>query len=210
MIGVTMFTDSHYELAQEAIRRFKKHTGLTVLAIHLNEKKSNSFLRKLWVCEYVANSAVFFDADLWFDKDFDFSQFENEESVFGVLDPGWNNPDCFVTKDCKDHGLNIWKYINTGLFVFNKRLHSHIFDLAKKLHQTRKVNDFGEQTYFNIALQETSSSVVLLGDALNFFIKKDPLLIQSTDSESAIGFHAAAFSFPDKLTQLRKHLNERL
>lgn len=206
MIGVTMFTDSHYELAQEAIRRFKKHTGLSVVGIHLNEKKSNSFLRKLWICDYVASSAVFFDSDLWFNEDFDFSQFEGEESVFGVLDPGWNNKDCFVYQDSISHGLNMWKYINTGLFVFNKRHHSHIFELAKKLHKSRKVNDFGEQTYFNIALQETSSSVVLLEDGLNYFFKEDPLLIQSTNKETAIAFHAAAFAHPDKFNQLRRIL----
>lgn len=204
MIGITIYTEQYKELAEEAIDRFKKHTGLSVLVIHLNEKISNNYLRKLHICKYVDCSAVYFDADWWMVKDFDFSQFNGSKKFMGVADPGGDYEKCFVCKDCRLHSLNISKYINTGFFIFNKNYHSDIFDKAIQNSKRYKVNDFGEQTYLNMALQESNETdIEILDNRFNFLFKRNV-----ATENNVLAFHAAAMPLNDKLSELRRITNE--
>lgn len=199
MIGITIFTESHKELAEEAIRRFKKHTGLSVIVIHLNEKRTNNYLRKLHIFKYVDGSAVYFDADWWMVKDFDFSQFEGSDKFFGVVDPGGDYEKCFVYKDCETHNLDISRYINTGFFIFNRKHHSGVFESAIQNSRRYKVSDFGEQTYLNMAIQSDSVILELLDKKFNYLFKRETNLIKGV-----YAFHGAAMPLESKLTELRR------
>ena len=168
MIGVTIANDAYMPLAIEAGRRFKKHTGLPYVIVSVHDKKP--YLNKLRLHTMFNQTVVFFDSDLWFVQDCDLFHLNEKKEFIAVKDIlETNDPDnCIFIKDCKLHGINKSLYFNTGFYIWNNN-HKEIIEEAWRLSQTLKINDFGEQSYLNIAVQRSGCDIKFLSNAFNRF-----------------------------------------
>lgn len=168
MIGVTLANKDYMPMAVEAAERFNKFTGLPFVIVRVNDKKP--YMTKLRLHTMFNQTVVFFDADLWFVKKCDLSQFNERKEFIGVKDILETNDEssCIFINDCRKHGINRSLYINTGFYIWNNR-HKQILEEASRLSEVLKVKDFGEQSYINIALQRSGCDILHLDRRYNNF-----------------------------------------
>lgn len=170
MIGLILSTDDYREMAVIAAEKFKKHTGLNCIIVDSNLEREEVFKAKLEMWLHAQGQTVVqFDSDLWFCRDVDLSEFDDSRKFYGALDPGrakgWGAP----YKDSSAHGISFESYINTGLMIYNER-HHHVMEHALSLYEDESitVEDFGEQSYVNIALQRDSVPLGILDPSYNY------------------------------------------
>lgn len=170
MIGVTIISPEYQKsgIADEAIRRFREHTGLVVFALYTNHERN--YTAKLQLTHLSqSQSIVFFDCDLWFIKDVDLSIYNDRDEFFAVKDSEnhklncENWPDSFSYQDCENLGMDKSIYFNGGFMIFNHR-HKSIFDNALNHLRSRPndFKDFGEQSSVNFAVQRSNFELNLL------------------------------------------------
>lgn len=166
MIGVTLASPGFAELAEEARKRFMRHTGLQCVVVHTKSEKN--YAAKLELPRMFNQTVVWFDADLWFIRDADLSQFDDREEFFGVRDPGIHDPDHFPFHDCQTLDLDLLKYFNTGFFIWNNR-HQEAFKTAQRVMKSHagKLRDFGEQSALNAGVQK-HCKLALLSNTYNY------------------------------------------
>lgn len=192
----------------EAVRRMRYFAGVDSMVLHCDDKAA--YFRKLDVLESLTGKkkVIFYDADLWLVDRANLSELPNE--FCGVHDFGTFKEVNFPFRDCERHGMPKELYVNTGLFVFTPSEHRHVFTLARFLAKQSaegripKMDDFGEQSFINLALHRAGVIPHLLPFAWNFFdFAVDHGL--GTRPDRIIGYHAAGVALPKKL----KHLQER-
>ena len=187
MIGFTIANEQFLDLAIKAGESFTRHTGLPYIVIRVTG--SAPHINKLRLYDYLpkGKTGVFFDADTRFVRDFDFRQFQNRPEFFAVKDiVDRNTENCVFVRDCKLHGLNRSLFFNSGFFIWNHS-HNHILEQAFKFSSQLKVEDWGEQTVLNAAVQRSGVDLALLPNIFNSMV-----CFESKRSEpESIMIHAA-------------------
>ena len=180
--------------------------GVDTLVLHCDSKAA--YFRKLDALEMLEGKTrvIFYDADLWMVEPV--KLMDLPEEFCGVHDFGTFSSVNFPYRDCERHGMEKANYINTGLFVFTPKIHRTVFTLARLLAQKSaagaipKMDDFGEQSFINLALHRMNITPHLLPFAWNFFdFAVDHGMGQRPDR--IIGYHAAGVALPHKLQHLR-------
>lgn len=218
MIGVTINNGGYYRpICDEAVRRFKKYTGIqTVVVIDTdNDKRRFSFFTKLRLHTMFPNASfVFFDADLWFIKNIQLTEYDNSESFYACLDAGRDSEVDFPIHDCHVLGIDKFKYFNSGLFIANGRNQKHrdAFDLASLLFQRVKLFDFGEQSVLNAGIQRNNIKLEFLDSKLNYPIicdQKNCYKPEHRYSDEPYAIHALGYKSEEKQIRLQQYLNEQ-
>ena len=210
MIAATLCTPKYADLCHEQVEFFRQHCDLPIFAIHLKEETfKHSAGRKLELHRmFKGQKVLFFDADWRAIRKLDLEMLEklSDTHFLACADPGVNDPGSFPKSDCKEFGIDPTLYFNSGFFVANFALESHVkaFSLAFELYRQSKngkwgsIFDFGEQSYLNAGVQKSGASIHLLPPAWNWFhyawvqghIEHVP--------RSIIGVHAAGTAFDSK------------
>lgn len=202
MIGVTIASPRYRALAQKAQEKFEQATGLPSVLVSTPVEK-NYLLKFELHTMFHGQTVVYFDADLWFLENCDLSQFDDQEEFLAVADPGAWNPDHFPLQDSKVLGIDVGKYFNSGLFIWNDR-HKKVFSEGLRIYRQaeRQLADFGEQSALNAAVQRLSP-LRLLGHTYNYFPfcegKNVPGFVTL---QKPLGVHAAGYSPEHKLDAL--------
>lgn len=180
VIGVTLASPAFLPMIEHTVGRFIANTHVPVITMSPIHDRSWCAKLELDKLPY-QQSIVFFDADLFFVRKVDLSQFDNAECIFGVHDWGADHPRHFCYHDSGYFGINRSLYINTGFFIWNNRLakHREIFEMARQLYEEegalkrttgqQRVLDWGEQSYLNAAIQRLQIEVRLLPCEWNYF-----------------------------------------
>lgn len=211
MIGITICSPNYLKsgIAMESIRRFMKHTGLACQPLFTHNERN--YLAKLQLIKSYNSTIVYFDSDLWFNKDVDLKQFNNKEEFFAVKDCE-NHPlncsnweDTFSYQDCKNLNMDTDKYFNGGLMIFNRKYHADVMDDA--LHHLRTnpndFADFGEQSALNCAIQRSDVKLELLPVNYNCMVGGSAELEDICKDPYAV--HAAGVPFDRKIEVLTQH-----
>lgn len=197
MLAVTIVTPAYRHLEKEAVRRFKKHTGLPVKVIRCKDKEG--FMTKLELDRHCPRDRViFFDVDLWLLRDMHPERWDS----FGwsaVHDSAVFNPHAFPHTDCGSHGMNPLRYFNSGLMAFNLGLHHHrkVFQEARKMRKQVLAGrmpvpkDVTDQFYLNMAVQRLNVSQVMLPTKFNFYKNASDWGQLAFIPRCIIGLHAA-------------------
>lgn len=181
MIAATLCTPQYAKLCHDQVEHFRNQCDLPVFAIHLKEETFRiSSGRKLELHRmFRGQKVLFFDADWRAIRKLDLDLLEelSETHFVAVSDPGVNDPGSFPKNDSKQFGIDPALYFNSGFFVANFALESHVkaFSLAFELYRQSKngmwgsIFDFGEQSYLNAGVQKSGASIHLLPPAWNWF-----------------------------------------
>jgi lipopolysaccharide biosynthesis glycosyltransferase len=202
MIGVTLSSPGFEELAEESRKRFMRHTGLQCVVVHT--RTPQNYAAKLELPRMFNQTVVWFDADLWFVRDVDLSEFDDQPEFFAVLDPGIHDLDHFPLHDSRTLNLDHLKYFNSGFFIWNSRHHA-AFEEARRVmaNDIRKLKDFGEQSALNAGVQRTCK-LKLLSSTLNYmpFAELHNMrgLVRQTEPAT---IHAAGYGTEHKLPALQ-------
>lgn len=172
-IGVTVITPAYRKVGREAVRRFKKFTGLDVIV--LKGRDSDGFDLKLRLDQLLPNRPiVFFDADYWLLRKVDMKGICSTGVWLGVQDTTIHHPHCFPYKDCAENGLDKHRYINTGFFVcdLSKTEHRQVFVKARRTRKAylagkQKSYDHTDQFHINKGME--GIPLILLPLSYNFF-----------------------------------------
>lgn len=216
MIGVTITSgDKFRELTQEAVRRFKKYTGIkTVIVFDTDITGKNVYLTKLRLHTFFNQSFVFFDSDLWFVNPCNLSEFDGLDSFVAVKDVGRNCEKDFPIEDCYINGIDNELYFNSGFFIANSanQKHKDAFDYASQLTD-RVINlDFGEQTYLNTAIQRSGIPIKFLGPEYNYPIICDQMNHKKTGHikiADPVAIHALGYKGLDKYKYLTEYIQSK-
>ena len=211
MIGVTLITPSYAEIGLEAVKRFKRHTGLDVVILWRDDGP-DAFAAKLDIPLTIKDqTVVFFDSDWWMIRDCDFSEFQSRHEFFAVHDLGIHDPLAFCTPDSKTLNIDPDLYFNSGFWIANFRYQSHrsAFAKARQAFQDHKngvikgIYDFGEQSILNAGIQRAECDLVMLDSTYNFihwFYKSGA---QKSIPWGIISVHAAGIPKHEKFHHLQ-------
>jgi hypothetical protein len=210
MIGVTVVTPAYKHLEKEAVRRFRKFTGLPVQVIRC--KDDQGFFAKLELDrECPRTRIVFFDVDYWLLRPMSPQQW-CPMSWVAVQDSAVYNPHAFPHTDCESHRLDKRRYFNSGMFTCNLVVpqHRQVFQEARRMRR-RVVSgkdpapvDVTDQYYLNAAVQKLNPSVGLMPTKFNFYKKAADWGQLAYIPREIIGLHAAGEPLPTKLEALRQ------
>lgn len=195
-IGATIISTSYKRLGDEAVRRFKKHTGLPVKVIRCRD--SSAFEAKLNLDNLTQRGpVVFFDADLWIIRPW--------EVTFGPDFGAVHDPmvfhgceTAFPARDCETLGLDKHRYVNSGLMVmdFSQRAHRQVFQHArrswKRLQAGRtKAIDTTDQAHINVGIQKVNPPQAMLPTVLNTYLRAVEWGVLPFIPRGIVGLHAA-------------------
>lgn len=202
-IGVTVVSRSYRGVGSEAIRRFKRFTGLDVVKIECDDQ--DGFEEKLKLDIYCGKRPViFFDADWWLLRPVDFTNYFNTPQFFAVNDPGIHHEHFIPYRDCQENGLNAQLYVNTGFFLCDLRdvTMRHVFQRARKSFGNVRTYDHTDQFHINKALLELGVAQQMLPLSFNFFLfAAEEGCCQIP--RQIIGLHAAGLPAKEKLSELK-------
>jgi hypothetical protein len=210
-IGVTLVTPRYAHLVDEAVTRFTKHSGLDVLVLHASEECG--FAAKLNLDLLIApRPIVFFDADLWLLRDFDFAEMACGERFCAASDPCAFNSKTFCGMDCSSDGWDPATYFNSGLFACDlgrpeiRRVFSDARQRLADCHSGTAPlpTDSTDQYFLNWAVKQQLDLFRSLPFRMNFF----KLAVTMGDfphfPADIVGLHAAGVPLPNKLDALRQ------
>lgn len=196
MIGVFVSNKKFLKMCEMAAERFNHFTGLPYMIIRVNSEKP--YVNKLRIHEYIPDSqtAVVIDSDLFFVRKTDLTEFSSRKEFIAAKDPMHKNgEDCIFVKDCRLHGMNREIFFNSGLFIFNGE-HKQIMKEAEAYSYKLKVNDFGEQSVLNLAVQRSGVDIHFLDQRYNSLA---PMEKKKKKSElDSIAIHAAGVKGPEE------------
>lgn len=211
VIGVTITSPKYRHLTDEAVRRFRKHSGLDVIVLWSEEEPA--FAAKLNLDLLVAPMPiVFFDVDLWLLRPFDFKALAKAGRFCAVPDPGAWNPLAFPHIDSKRNGWNKESYFNSGLFACDLARPEirRVFADARRRFEECHANtapapvDWTDQFFLNWAIQQQPGLLKRLPFALNFYKKAVDWGSYPHIPREIVGLHAAGIPLEDKLENLRR------
>jgi len=208
-IAVTLVSPSYKKLACEAVKRFRRHSGLEVKEIVV--KKEPCFDAKLsldLLCK--RDRVVFFDSDYYLLRRLRISG--PSSSILAVHDPSVWNPHAFPHTDCERFGMDKRRYFNTGFFVCDLRLDSHreMFRLARKVYgecvemKREKPVDWTDQFFLNFSVQQLGIPVTFLPFAFNFYKKAVDWGSFPYIPREIVGLHGAGVPVGMKFQVLRE------
>jgi hypothetical protein len=208
-IGVTIISPSYRKVGNEAVKRFKKFTGLDVKVIRCSDKEG--FDTKLQLDKLCPKQKIiFFDADWMLLRKTDILGLSNAGLWLGVGDPTIHHPDCFPHKDCRDNGLDQHRYINTGFFVcdLSRDDHRQVFIKARRsrkayLEGKQASHDHTDQFHINKALDGVAMTLLPL--SFNFFTFAAREGCCQIPRE-VIGLHGAGYQASEKWEELQAEL----
>lgn len=165
IVGCTMAGPAFMDLAIQARESFECVTGLPCVLVRTPEDKNYRSKFDLHHQFDDDQTVIFFDADTRWVKPFDHLTLTRD---FGMVpDPGRYNPAAFPMGDCARLGMNPDVYGNSGVMVFGAE-HRPLWALCNSLWGKVKVDDFGEQTIINLAIQKLGVKRAVLSDDWNF------------------------------------------
>lgn len=204
--GVTVISPSYAKIGNEAVKRFKKFTGARVHVVRCKDK--DGFETKLNLDKIVGEGPfVFFDADWWLLRELDISTLCGGYGWSGVQDPMVHHPHCIPFKDCRDHGLQTHKYINTGLFGCDTRLRDHrwVFQEARRTWKRGiKTHDHTDQYHLNRAILRSGLPQKMLPFGYNYFTFAVNLGGFPYIPRIIVGLHAAGSQKHRKMATLKR------
>lgn len=210
MIGVTVVTPKYRHLEKEAVRRFKKHSGIQTVKV-IRCKDEDGFFAKLEIDQHITKTrVVFFDIDWWMLRNTAFDTW-CPNTWFAVHDSAVFNEHAFPNTDCRDFLMNSLQYFNSGFMVFNLALQQHrdVFKLARKLlrqvnsGKMRKPTDVTDQFYLNMAAQQLRLPISLLPTKFNFYLKAADWGQIPFIPRDIVGCHAAGCKIEEKHRALK-------
>ena len=210
-LGVTIVSPSYLEMAKEAVARFRRYTGLDVVSIQVDD--TAGYGAKLCLDEYLPpRPIVFFDADLWLLRQYDFTALAQSENFCAVACPGAWNPEAFPHTDSEREGWNKATYFNSGLFACDlaqPHIRQIFADARTRLTECRlgKVTepvDTTDQYFLNWAVQRQLKTLHLLPFELNFFKMAVDWGGYPHIPREIIGLHAAGVVVSSKLAKLQR------
>lgn len=160
MLAVTVVTPTYRHLEKEAVKRFRKNSGLPVKVIRC--KDDEGFMTKLELDRLCGKKRiVFFDVDYWLLRPVDFSQW-HPNNWYAVHDSAVFNHYAFPHTDCEKFTMDKMLYFNSGFFSCNLALEEHraVFKRARKIAalvrrgNLEKPTDVTDQFYLNAACQK--------------------------------------------------------
>jgi hypothetical protein len=204
-IGVTIVTPGYEELAAEAVRRFKRFTGLPVLVIEADTK--HGFEMKLRLPELVPHgpTTIFFDADWWMLRPGECPLPRGHEFM-AVPDPQAHDEGSFCRQDAQTMFLDEGHYFNSGFMVFNAANFEPAFANLREQRATRKelvLKDTTDQSWINFAV-ETYGFFKPLPLEWNFYPLAWTWGCVRQFPGNVIGLHAAGVPLPQKLGFLQR------
>lgn len=211
MIGCTTISPSYQEVGLEAVKRFKRHTGLDVVILFTDDE--NSYDLKLEIPNKLSNqSVVFFDSDWWMIRDYNMAEFSGMKHFVAVKDYGVYDPMAFCKPDSETLSIDHELYFNSGFWIanFKEEIHRKAFAKARQMMQDKKngvikgIHDFGEQSILNAAIQKSGCPLKLIHLRWNYFHAVYRSGCISSIPWGIIGMHAAGIQRADKV----RHLNE--
>jgi hypothetical protein len=209
MIAVTVVTPSYKHLEKEAVKRFKKHSGLPVQVIRV--KDTEGFTAKLELDRYCGKQrVVFFDVDFWLLRPVKFDAWDAPH-WYATHDSAVFNPHAFPSTDCGLYKLDKLRYFNSGFFICDLRnpMHRKVFQRARQIHakvQRKKFPkpvDVTDQFYLNYAVQELGVGLNLVPLKFNYYHKASVWGQVPYIPRDIIGLHAAGYKREDKLQALQ-------
>lgn len=212
IMGVTVCTPSYRHLEKEAVRRFKKQSGLPVHVIR-RRRDSDGFQAKLELDKEAGRRAViFFDLDWWALKPIEFPEWDGR-TMMAVHDPAVFHPDSFCHKDCMEgeHRLEQMRYLNTGFMALDfrrpemRRVFQEARAAAKAVAAGKRSRpaDHTDQYYINLGALKVGVPVQQLPLAYNYYDKAAVWGFVPHRPRLVVGLHAAGVPVADKLATLR-------
>lgn len=203
MIGVTITSPKFRSIAVEAQKRFEECTGLPSILVSTPVEKN--YLLKFELFKLLkGQTVVYFDSDLWFIQKCDLSCFNEREEFLAVQDPGILEDVCFPLHDAATLEIDIQKYFNSGLMIWNDR-HEEVFQQAPLLYEKykRKLFDFGEQSIMNAAVQR-NCPLELISHSFNYTpVAEGKLETPMVPMDHPLTIHAAGYVPDEKEQALR-------
>jgi lipopolysaccharide biosynthesis glycosyltransferase len=211
MIGATLITPAYAEIGLEAVKRFKRHTGIDVVILWRDDGP-DAFAAKLDIPLTIRDqTVVFFDSDWWMIRDCDLSEFQNRHEFFAVPDLGIHDPSAFCSPDSKTLNIDQSFYFNSGFWIANFRYPSQglAFAKARQLYQDHRngvikgIYDFGEQSVLNAGIQRAECDISFLESNYNFihwFYKNG---VQKMIPWGVFAIHAAGIPKHEKIAHLK-------
>lgn len=208
-VGVTLVSPGYEHLAEEAVRRFRVSTGLSVLVLHV--EREPSYAAKLNLDLLVApRPIVFFDVDLWMLRPHEFAPLAGSGRFGAVPDAGAWNPRTFPYADCEREGWDRADYFNSGLLVCDLARPEirAVFAAARKrladCHAGRQEApaDYGDQYFLNWAVRQQPGLLRRLPLELNFYKRVVDGGNYPHLPREIIGLHAAGIPLGEKLAAL--------
>lgn len=210
IIGITLATTGYEELAQEAARRFRRHTGCHALILTADGR--DAFDLKFALPRLAGGRVCcFFDADLWFIRDVSLDRFIGMEGLAAVPDPAALHP-TFCQNDADVLNFPRDRYCNTGLMVFNSADSRVLtaFDRASVLMAEKRaglhpdVQDTTEQSMLNRALFENQLPTQFLPQDWNSYLHAAQHGHIDTIPARPYAVHAAGVTLHDKFRVLQQ------
>lgn len=174
MTGVTVITPRYRALGAEAVRRWRRFTGLPCEVIECDD--ADAFQTKLQLDQQMpAEPCLYFDADWWLLRPLSITW--PREAFVAVHDAGVFHPAAFCQGDCEKFGLDAALYFNSGFFAWDNALKTHrkVFELARAFEHEqwsgkadRDMHDWGDQTPLNYGVQRSGVPLSLLPFSYNF------------------------------------------
>lgn len=212
MVGVTLSSPQYENLTFEAVRRFKRHTGLDVQIMWSDGEPA--YAHKLEAAQrFKGRSVVFFDVDWWALRPMDLGQFNNSPHFVCVRDPGVFDHDQFPHTDSAVLGIDELQYFNSGFWIANFRRPDHVaaFEAAAQLCEEKlnglwtNVGDPGEQSFLNAGIQRSGCSVLHLPFAYNCYNLAVRFGCYPEYPREIFGLHAAGVHHSEKREWLELH-----
>jgi hypothetical protein len=198
MIAATVVSPKYRKVAKEAIKRFKKFTGLVPIVIQAKDG-DDAFFKKIRLDQLLPKKpTVFFDSDYWLLSHLDLSEMVGD-CFYGVHDSAVFNPKAFPHTDCESFGMPKLDYINTGFFMcdLSNARHRGVFKSARKIKarvdsgKMDNPTDTTDQFYINMGRMQSGVGLSLLPNALNYYHYASVWGQQAWIPRNIIGLHGA-------------------
>ena len=156
-------------------------------ALPLNKKALDKAAKAMWDAgdrcyDWMPETIIFYDADVEVIQKWDVDELAPATVVSAVHDK--------ITKlhngDLERYGLPRERYINTGLFIFNRKLHLSMFEIAQQLDWTKNGESmpvFLGQSILNKAIMQSGTRLCFLPQHYNMdTLTPDTIVVHNVNS----------------------------
>lgn len=209
-VACTIISPKYAKVGREAVRRFKKYTGITPEVIKAKDGW-DAFQKKLSLDLLLPRGPVwFFDSDLWLLDDLDLDGICNGPCLFAAFDPAALNPAAFPHTDCQNFGMPKTEYWNSGHFGFNtlNQKHRLMFQMARRLKKRvdggnfQSPTDKTDQFFLNYCRIKAGVPLSLMPSSWNTYLLSAFWGQQPWIPRCIIGLHGAGIVADEKYEKL--------
>lgn len=188
----------------------KRHLNIEVRSVQCSDKEG--FQTKLQLDKLAGRRpCLFFDADLWFLRDWDVAALMGAPTVMGVHDSAVFNHNAFCHTDCMENGLEWARYINSGLMIFDfqRQEHRDVFIHARRVNRgvksgRVKTADLTDQFAVNQGILRAGVAQTLLPIRFNTYTKAVQWGQFPFYPREIVGLHAAGYPREEKYDALKR------